>query len=433
MITYSFSFYAVLCCFICSISISSTAIIVCNRKFAFKPALFVGLLNLAWSALVVWIGNADSPLKLPLMILILLAQCYILGMRGRQLLLKTFITLLCSFGGDVLAGLVMFALFDADYIAAARGMDGTPALTMQLVVSFGMLLLAALYRVGSHLLHQQFRRHRIGYLLRPLALLLIVSALFVRAMLSLSGGDQTERLKHVLPDFVIILVLLGVGVTYIIQDIRFYQQYKELQQLSHQKSLQALLLEDTRIFRHNVANMLYGMQGTLLSGDLSSIKSYYEQMAADCQLINNENVLALKRLPSLAVNTLLLNKLKTAKELRIPFFITVEEDVQWCAVRDSDMTQLLGILLDNALEAATESTAPYVAFEVKMHHHALSIIIRNTYHGNPPVFRASQPSTKPGHEGVGLRSVDAIVHRNRRILFNIYPIGRYVEASLLCY
>lgn len=355
-------------------------------------------------------------------------------MRGSQLFLKTFAMLMCAFGGDIISGALMLKLLDSETIAVMRAMSGPSTLVLQCVVGAGVVLLSLLYRGGSMLL-AHFRQHqRFGYLLRPLAMLVIVIILFARALQSVNSTDQVERLALLLPDFLIILLLFAIGITYAAQDIRSYNQAKENQQLLHQQSLQSLLLNDTRIFRHNISNMLYGMQGTLLSGDVSAIEAYYRRMVEQCQMINNENVVALKRLPSMAVSSLLLNKVQQANASRIPFYITVDEAISWRGLRDSEMTQVLGVLLDNALEAASESNSPYVAFEACSTNGALSIIIRNTYRpGEPPVLTPNPPSTKAGHEGVGLHSLQRIFARNPNVLFNLYTYGRYVEASLLCY
>ena len=414
--------------------LSTTSYIISEKHFDWRTVFKVLAFHGGWSLLVFLFSDTESPAKMLLMIFIELACCRVaFGFRGSQLLLKTFIALICSFGGDIIAGMFMLAAFDSQAIAAARAMSSPITILLQIVTGGSMVLLALLYRGISALMKVRLRRNRIGYLLRPLALLLIVGALFARAMMNLSGEDQVERLKQVLPDFIFIVLLLAIGITYVTQDIRFYQQAKENQQLLHQQSLQSLLLQDIRIFRHNISNMLYGMEGTLLSGDISSIEAYYHQMIAECQLINNENVVALKRLPCLAVSSLLLNKLREANEQKIPFFISVQEDINWHGLRDSDMTQILGILIDNALEAAAASSAPHVAFEAQNVNGALSLVVRNTFQGEPPVFDQMLSSTKAGHEGLGLHSLRKFIKPHPSVLFNIYTVGRYVEASLICY
>ena len=57
----------------------------------------------------------------------------------------------------------------------------------------------------------------------------------------------------------------------------------------------------------------YGFQGVVLSHDTSAIENYYAYPRDTCALINNENAAALSRLPSIAVTTLLLNKIQDAK------------------------------------------------------------------------------------------------------------------------
>lgn len=433
--TYAMTLNGFLGIAIISLLAGTTAYIISEQRLDWctvgKALAFHG----GWSLLILLFSDTESPFKVPLMILIeLLCFRVAFGFRGSQLFLKAFVTLICAIGGDVLAGMFMLAVFDSETVALARAMVVLPmAILMQAVSGGTMVLLALLYRGLSFLLRKRLRQNRVSYLLRPLVLLLIVGAMFARAMMNISGEDQAERFKQVLPDFIFIILLLAIGITYIIQDIRFYRQAKENQQLLHQQSLQSLLLQDIRIFRHNISNMLYGMEGTLLSGDVSAIEEYYHQMVAKCQLINNENVVALKQIPSLAVSSLLLNKLHEANEKKIPFFITIQEEIDWHGLRDSDMTQVLGILLDNALEAAEVAAAPHVAFEAQNVNGALALVVRNTFQGEPPVFDQMLSSTKAGHEGLGLHSLHEILKHNPDALFNIYTVGRYVEASLTCY
>lgn len=430
---YSLTYLSVLAFTIITLLICTSVHIVSGRKLTLRVGLTLMLIQCLWAGTVLLFMDSDSPVKMVVIILVILASyAFAYGMRGSELVLKTFTALMCTFGGDILAGMYMLSAYDSETILAARTMSEPITIQMQLITGGSMILLALCARCLANL--RRMRQSGVGYLLRPLLLLLIVGGLFARAMVNLSGGDQTERLQQALPDFIFIILLLAVGITYIRQDVRFFQQAQENQQLLHQQSLQSLLLEDTRIFRHNAANMIYGLQGTLLSGDAEAVSTYYRQMVEQCQLINNENVVALRRIPSLPVTTLLVNKLSLASQQRIPFIVTVSEDVKWRTLRESDLTQMLGVMLDNALEAAAGSAAPYVAFEACNVDGALSLTVRNTCPpGEMPVFGEDIPSTKPGHSGLGLKSLRRMAARHRNVLFNIYPVGRYVEASLTIY
>lgn len=365
----------------------------------------------------------------------LLCYYFVYHMKGRKLILYSFLLMLIEFSGDICTGMVFFQMFDSETIASMRYMTSPCTIVLQAACGSVMVFFACFYRM----IHALFRKKRscsgrnaqVGYLLRPLAMLGIICFIFAKSLYSTSQTNQIERFFHILPDMLIMAMLLFIGVSYMLQDIRSYQQKQENQTLLHHQSLQSLLLQETREFRHNISNMLYGFQGILLSGDLSAIQAYYDHMIKTCQMINNENVVALKRLPSQAVSTLVLHKIQMANEERIPFYATVSEDIRWANVRDEEMTQVLGVLLDNALEAARQSKAPFVSFEAKNTDNALSITIRNTYDFQQlPSFTSS---TKQGHDGLGLKSVQRLLKKRNNILFNLYTRGRYVEASLMCY
>ncbi|MBQ3484501.1 MAG: GHKL domain-containing protein [Clostridia bacterium] len=377
----------------------------------------------------------DSPYKLLLITCcILLVFMVVHRFRGQRLLLNTFIMLLVTFTGDVIAGIVTLNISTPADVAEMRYASSDKTYFLQLLCSLFMVLNALLWRGGSHLLQRVSKLRGLGFILRPMLMLTIIGVLFMLALLRVDGNNQLERLRQVLPDFIVIALLLGIGITYVIQDIRHFRQLQENNTLLYQQSLQQLLLQETRVFRHNIANMLYGLQGLLLRDNLDELNAYYKHMVEACQVINNDNVVALKRIPSVAISSLLLNKVQEANAKGIPFYITVEDDVHWHALSDVDMTVVLGCLLDNALEAAQEASAPHVSFEARNAGKALSLTIRNTYRdGEPPIFTVPMPSTKPDHNGLGLASVRKLLHKSRKTLFNIYPTGRYVEASIICY
>lgn len=415
--------------------------IASGMKFRWRTFLLSVGIMASEAVITLLFFGADSPFKMWLMAgMVLLINFAVYRFRGRKLLLQSFVSLLVTFCADVIAGLVCISLFDEQTIADMRYMTSPVTYILQGCAGGMMILLALVWRGGTYLMRNRRMLARISYILRPVLMLTVICALFVHALSDLGGGDQRERLGQILPDFIVIALLLITGVTYVAQDIQHFQQLQRNRELLHQQSLQELLLQDTRVFRHNISNMLYGLQGTLLGGDIDALNAYYRRMIEACQLINNENVVALKRIPSLAVSSLLLNKIQQANAARIPFFCTVEEELLWRGLRDDEMTQLLGVLIDNAMEAAAEANAPYVSFEARnvggtdSDGNALSIVIRNTYReGEPPVFTPDMPSTKPTHEGLGLRSVHQMLRHRRNVLFNIYAHGRYVEASVICY
>ena len=375
--------------------------------------------------------SPDSPFKfLYFCGFIVLLLVLLFRLRGRLLLIRCSEALLASSIGDVAGGLLLVSIFTNEQIAGMRHLLSPLTYILQIISGSSILFFALIWAFARSLIHSRATRQRAGYLIRPVLMLGLTCAMFAKTLLTMPEGDQVIRLRHLLPDFIMISLLLVCCITYVAQDIRYYQQLLHNQQLLHQQSLQDLLFQDMRLFRHNISNMLHGLQGMILSNDTQALRLYYQRMVENCQIINNENVVALRRLPSPPVSALLLNKMQQANDMNIPFFITVTEGISWGGLRDEEMTQVIGALVDNAIEAASESDAPHVSFEAGNQDGALVLTIRNTYKGEPPVFHEGLRSSKEGHEGLGLHGVRRIISRSRSGAFNIYPCGRYVEASV---
>lgn len=425
-----------LCAFITiSISTTLTTCIVTAEPLRLK--------QLAYSFCILFINPILNMAILPLnspfrfffaLIGLLLVYKFIYHFTGRKIFLTAFIALAIEFSADLLTGATFIRLFDSETIEAMRYVTTPGSILLQAVCGGCMVIMALMYRLILVLLQNKKINPHIGYLLRPIFLIVIICMVYFNAFRHISHSDEKQRFLQLLPDFIVVMLLLVIGITYVLQDIRSYRQTQENKTLLHQQSLQSLLLQDTRIFRHNISNMIYGFQGMLLSGNIDEVDAYYKNMVASCQLINNENVVSLQRLPSVAVSTLLLHKIQDANEHKIPFHANVQENIDWFGLKDNEMVQILGVLLDNALEAARESTAPMIYFDARNNENALSITVCNTCApGNMPHFTENAGSTKEGHEGLGLKSVHTLIGRHSHVLFNIYTRGRYVEANLMIY
>lgn len=403
--------------------------IVSREKFRWSSFSKVMLVMLATMSINVNFLSPDSPLKFLLAsVSIFLSYLWAYRFTGTKLLLRSFILLLVEFLADILVGLLFLRLFDSQTIEGMRYMTIPETCLLQFVSGTGMVLLALLYRMLCRIVP---RIHpSVSYLVRPIMLLIIIILIFYWAISNAPESDQLSRFQSVLPSFILMALLLLIGITYIVQDIRFYKQAQENKRLQQQDSLQSLMLLQTRTFRHNIANMLYGFQGVISNGDTSAIEEYYNAMVKACQMVNNENVTAIKRIPSPAISALLVNKILRANEQGIPFFVSVDEGAPIPRMRDDEVAQVLGILLDNALEAAAQSAAPHVSFDARKTENACCITIRNSYAGDAPVFSDHPVSTKEGHEGLGLHSLHHILKKHPDVLFNIYTRDRYVEAVL---
>ena len=98
-----------------------------------------------------------------------------------------------------------------------------------------------------------------------------------------------------------------------------------------------------------------------------------------------------------------------------------------------ELCQMLGVLLDNAIEAANEAAERNVALEMRNIDGGLEVIVRNSYAGQvqPQLLTHGGNSTKEGHSGQGLASCYRILARKRNAHLNFWVTGQHVQAQLL--
>lgn len=247
-----------------------------------------------------------------------------------------------------------------------------------------------------------------------------------------AAGSFYERNAQYLPQVVIAAGLLLVSASYLAQDIRYIDQLRRNDTLERQQAISRSMLKNLRFFRHNMVNMLYGLEGAMLGGDTDEVRQYYREMEKRCALVNNENIIALERVTSPAVSAVLLRATDAAREREIPLSLYVQEGLKPArGLSDGELCQVLGVLLDNALEAAAAAAEPFVYVELRNLEGLLELIVKNTYAGpmDEALLRGGR-SAKPGHAGVGLSSCYELLKR-RTAFLNFDVSGQYVRAQLL--
>ena len=97
--------------------------------------------------------------------------------------------------------------------------------------------------------------------------------------------------------------------------------------------------------------------------------------------------------------------------------------------------EVLGNLLDNALEATRKADDPRVNLTFHSTDEYDELLLDNTYSPDADLsFLAGEPvSSKSGHQATGLVSVSKQMKAYPSICFNQYLRGRYVETSLCEY
>lgn len=229
-----------------------------------------------------------------------------------------------------------------------------------------------------------------------------------------------------LPFFVILLSLFSL-VTYFI--ISFYTIFtvSKLETTSmnleeaklYNKTLE-ILQDNTRAFRHDFANILQGMVGYMDNNDMEGLRKYYSQLVDDIQQSNNLTTLSPKVVNNPAIYNVLATKYHKADSLGIKIHLEAFLDMNDLHMKIYEFTRVLGILMDNAIEATSECENKIinVNFRKDTRKHMQLLIIENTYKNKDvdtdKIFEKGY-STKKGNTGLGLWEVRQILKKNNNL------------------
>lgn len=174
-------------------------------------------------------------------------------------------------------------------------------------------------------------------------------------------------------------------------------------------------VDGLRGFKHDYNNMLQVMQGYISANDMEGLKNYHSQLLSESRKINSFAPLNsyIKDVPP--VYGLLLSKISYSDIKNVSFNITVTCKLKITNIKICDFCKILGILLDNAIEAAADSEKKFVELSIRENSDKSSLFIEisNSCAGTvdiPSIFKDGY-TTKQGHTGFGLWEVQKILSK----------------------
>lgn len=217
--------------------------------------------------------------------------------------------------------------------------------------------------------------------------------------------------------FVILTILICV--MFIRQTFREKKKNLVLEQV--QEAL-VELYDTTRMFRHNYKNSLISLEGYRKGHDMNGLK---EALSGLSQEINDKGVLEcipdIVKIKDSGLRWLLLSKYLAAHKKDIVFSVLVVSDIDIKLLAKNDLHSVIGILLDNALDAAFLSQEKTISISMVKEDEDVLISIRNSFVSKPDMTKIFDKSytLKEGHEGLGLYSARRILRKYENTFFDI--------------
>ena len=254
---------------------------------------------------------------------------------------------------------------------------------------------------------------------------LIFSTIFGVVLIGLQVYMITFYVSY-LPFFITILFMVTLVAYFVISLYTMFTVSKlettsmNLEEATlYNKTLQ-MLQDNTRAFRHDFSNIVQGMAGFIDKNDMKGLKKYYSQLLEDIQHTNNLTTLSPEVVNNPAIYNVLATKYHKADELGIKINLEAFLNMNDLHIKIYEFTRVLGILMDNAIEATKECDEKIinVTFRKDSRKHMQLLIIENTYANkdvNTDKIFEKGYSTKKGNTGLGLWEVRQILKKNNNL------------------
>lgn len=229
--------------------------------------------------------------------------------------------------------------------------------------------------------------------------------------------------NNLLPNFVILLSMVCliayffVSAFNIVKTKQLEIANRDIKNLKLYNNTLRVLYDNIRAFKHDFNNIMNGIGGYITAKDLDGLSKYYKSVFKECDNLNNLAALNPETINNPSIYAILADKYTKANAKNIKIELGVFLDLNSLNIDTYELTRILGILLDNSIEAAQECEKKYISVRFLMDYrkNRQLVIVENTYKDKDidtyKIFEKSY-STKPHNTGLGLWEVNKILKKH---------------------
>ena len=240
-----------------------------------------------------------------------------------------------------------------------------------------------------------------------------------------------------------VFFILFSSITYnLVKNTKIKSEVKSENQKLEQHKKYILSLEknnnEIRKFKHDFNNIILGLDGYINNDDFDKekLKKYFNSTIMNFNNNIELNDIVIAKLNSIKVNSLkslITNKVLMAQNNNIDVDINIQSEITDFYTDEMQLSRILGILLDNAIEASLELTDDKkIEVNIIQIDKTTDIQISNTFNNTGiPIadFNKEGFSTKGTNRGLGLSSAHEIANK-LNILLNTETDGNTFVQNL---
>lgn len=294
---------------------------------------------------------------------------------------------------------------------------------------FLMLLLTILTILLINLLrNKKIKIERSKFLLSIYLIInLILMILFVIVL-----GNPFDFIESEIYTFIqmISVITSFISITIIFLYTKTIRQSQELEkknyeynQLKIYSEIYENIVEEFRKYKHDFSNTILPLRGYIDENNMEKLREYfYSEILTQQQKIDSQykSFIPIQYIKDSGFKGLIISKMNQAINNHIKIDIEIFQNINVIDMNTKELCEVIGILFDNAVEAAIESKDKNVVFSAIDDNEETTITVANSFNERPDINHMTKKghSTKGKHRGYGLYIVKEILEKYDHIILN---------------
>ena len=238
--------------------------------------------------------------------------------------------------------------------------------------------------------------------------------------------------------FVSLFLYFGISIYSLTRIFKLISTTQKLESAEEYNNTLRILHDNVRGFKHDFDNIVTTLGGYIKTEEMEGLRNYYLQLEDDCQRVNNLYILNPEVVNNDGIYNLLTKKYHEAESKDIKVNITFLLDLSTLNMKIYEFARILGILLDNAIEASSECEEKIIniVFRNDPNNFRQLVLIENTFNDKnldtDKIFEKGI-SGKENHTGLGLWEVRKLIKKNNNINLYTSKSDKYFSQQLEIY
>jgi two-component system sensor histidine kinase AgrC len=303
-------------------------------------------------------------------------------------------------------------------------------LTYYMVESITLLLAFIISKLIGILLNKKLKISNLELKRKPAALIVLSVILtftifYVNIILENGTISNSEMMAinaiSFAAYFVLLMIIMYILIRSITKDLEIKNKQLQFENLQEYTTNLETLYTDMRAFRHDYINIISSLVGYIENKDMDGLEKHFNANIIPLSKgieSNNFKLGLLKNIKLPELKGIVSSKVIRAQELGIDVFIDIAEPIEKIDMNVIDLCRVVGILIDNAVEATLNCDKPSLKIGFVNKKNSVIIVVINSYHGDmPPLSKIFQKgfSTKGENRGLGLSNLKEIINNCKNV------------------